>query len=228
MAKTSVIVFDLDDTLYSKSDVFYQTFCAFATPPIDPIALYQLYQDHSDVAFELFSSKQMSLINSHRMRIRDTFESLGLEIDDATIDAFRERYQYNLEHIQLPKEWQEGLQLLLDKGYTLALLTNGPTDHQSQKLHQLQLKQWITQENWFISETLGFKKPDIRCFQAVEAALPATEYWMVGDYVTNDVQGALNAGWNSIHFLGYRPSTSFEEASHLAYNANDVLQIITQ
>lgn len=227
MAKKSVIVFDLDDTLYSKSDVFYQTFTAFATPTISPLALYNLYQEHSDVAFELFSAHQLTLSESHFMRIRATFKSVGIDIDDDTIEQFRQHYQYNLDHIQLSQEWQETLAQLTADGYELAILTNGPTNHQLQKLYQLNLKHFIPKKYWYISETLGFKKPDRRAFAAVEHDFTDTDFWMVGDYLTNDVQGALNAGWHSIHYIGYRPATGEEPASHPASSPQEVYRIIT-
>ena len=32
--KIKAVIFDLDDTLYSKNEVFFKTFCQFATPTI--------------------------------------------------------------------------------------------------------------------------------------------------------------------------------------------------
>jgi putative hydrolase of the HAD superfamily len=51
----------------------------------------------------------------------------------------------------------------------------------------------------FVSSQLGFTKPSIEFFRAIEAELRLQphELLMVGDDVTNDIEGANRAGWHS-------------------------------
>lgn len=227
MANSAVIVFDLDDTLYSKSAVFFQTFHEFAPLSLDAESLYQLYQRHSDYAFELFSQQQISLEESQQLRIQKTFAQLGIQVTEATIEQFIQRYQDHLAHIQLTDEWQTVLNQLKQREFQLAILTNGPTQHQLNKLTQLGVGQWIPLENWFISETLGFKKPDLRCFQHLEKQLMADQFWMIGDDFTNDIQPTHQIGWKSIHFLKQTNTTLPQHQKPTASNPKEVLTIIT-
>ena len=73
MDKKIAVIFDLDDTLYSKSEVFFKTFCQFATPSIDAESLYSTYQKRSDEAFEKFSTGEITLSQSHQERVSNTF-----------------------------------------------------------------------------------------------------------------------------------------------------------
>ena len=53
-----------------------------------------------------------------------------------------------------------------------------------------------------ISDEIGIQKPDPRIFRYAEQATGATtdSTLMIGDNPTNDIQGALNAGWHAIYF----------------------------
>ena len=72
MDKKIAVIFDLDDTLYSKSEVFFKTFCQFATPSIDAESLYLTYQKRSDEAFENFLQEKSLFLN----RIKNEFPIL--------------------------------------------------------------------------------------------------------------------------------------------------------
>ncbi len=52
----------------------------------------------------------------------------------------------------------------------------------------------------FVSSRLGFTKPSIEFFRAIEAEtqLQPHQLLMVGDDITNDVKGANEAGWHSL------------------------------
>ena len=52
----------------------------------------------------------------------------------------------------------------------------------------------------FVSSRLGFTKPSIEFFRAIEAKLRLhpNQLLMVGDDVTNDIEGADQAGWHSL------------------------------
>ena len=88
MDKKIAVVFDLDDTLYSKSEVFFNAFCQFAAPTIDTKSLYLTYQKRSDEAFEKFSSGKITLSQSHQERVANTFKDVGIELSSEKILAF--------------------------------------------------------------------------------------------------------------------------------------------
>lgn len=200
--KTPILVFDLDDTLYSKQQVFltalkkcYPTF----TTDID---VYKVYQEKSEIAFELFTKGQITLEENHLSRVEGTLSALGLDSSRESVIRFKETYQYVMDHIELDKDWYHFFDKVSNHS-TLVLLTNGPTSHQSKKITSLGLKKWFQPSKVFISETTGVPKPQAEAFMNVERLFPdvrRNDFWMIGDDLTNDIEGAKNRDWNTIYF----------------------------
>ena len=200
--KTPILVFDLDDTLYSKQQVFltalkkcYPTF----TTDID---VYKVYQEKSEIAFELFTKGQITLEKNHLSRVESTLSALGLDSSKESVIHFKETYQYVMDHIELDKDWYHFFYKVSNRS-TLVLLTNGPTSHQSKKITSLGLAKWFDASRIFISETTGVPKPQAEAFMNVERLFPdvnRNDFWMIGDDLTNDIEGAKNRDWNTIYF----------------------------
>ena len=208
--KTPILVFDLDDTLYSKQQVFltalkkcYPTF----TTDID---VYKVYQEKSEIAFELFTKGQITLEENHLSRVEGTLSVLGLDSSKESVIHFKETYQYVMDHIELDEDWYHFFNKVSNHS-TLVLLTNGPTSHQSKKIASLGLEKWFDSSRVFISETTGVPKPQAEAFINVERLFPdvsAKDFWMIGDDLLNDIEGAKNRDWNTIYFkFGEEDST---------------------
>ena len=228
MDKKIAVIFDLDDTLYSKSEVFFKTFSQFATPSIDAESLYLTYQKRSDEAFEKFSAGEISLPQSHLERVSNTFKDVGIELSSEKIQAFIKAYQDTLNAITLSEEWIEVFQQCNKESYQIAILTNGPTNHQKNKLYQLNLSKWIPEDCWFISESIQAKKPSIQAFHHVESKISADEYFMVGDDIQTDITGAIQANWHPIQFIKYHQMEPGKLSCDVAKEPKDVFPIIQQ
>ena len=222
------MIFDLDDTLYSKSEVFFKTFSQFATPSIDAESLYLTYQKRSDEAFEKFSAGEISLSQSHLERVSNTFKDVGVELSSEKIQAFIKAYQDTLNAITLSEEWIEVFQQCNKESYQMAILTNGPTNHQKNKLYQLNLSKWIPEDFWFISESIQAKKPSIQAFHHVESKISADEYFMVGDDIQTDITGAIQANWHPIQFTKYHQMDAGKLSCDVAKEPKDVFPLIQQ
>mgnify|MGYP001694348001 FL=1 len=222
------MIFDLDDTLYSKNEVFFKTFCQFATPTIDAESLYLTYQKRSDEAFEKFSSGEITLSQSHLNRVYNTFKDVGIELTSEKIQAFIKAYKDNLNSITLSKEWIEVFQQCNKESYQIAILTNGPTDHQKDKLYQLNLSKWIPEDFWFISESIQVKKPSIQAFHHVESNISADEYFMIGDDIHTDIKGAIQANWHPIQFTKYHQMDAGNYSCDVAKEPKDIFPLIQQ
>lgn len=200
--KTPILVFDLDDTLYSKQQVFltalkkcYPTFPA-------TINTYKTYQHNSDIAFHYYSREKMTLEESHFYRIKSAFAELGIDSSKESVIRFKETYQYVMDHIELDKDWYHFFDKVSNHS-TLVLLTNGPTSHQSKKITSLGLAKWFDASRIFISETTGVPKPQAEAFMNVERLFPGVnknDFWMIGDDLVNDIKGAKTRDWNTIYF----------------------------
>lgn len=228
MDKKIAVIFDLDDTLYSKNEVFFKTFCQFATPTIDAESLYLTYQKRSDEAFEKFSSGEITLSQSHLNRVYNTFKDVGIELTSEKIQAFIKAYKDNLNSITLSKEWIEVFQQCNKESYQIAILTNGPTDHQKDKLYQLNLSKWIPEDFWFISESIQAKKPSIQAFHHVESNISADEYFMIGDDIHTDIKGAIQANWHPIQFTKYHQMNAENYSCDVAKEPKDIFPLIQQ
>ena len=228
MDKKIAVIFDLDDTLYSKSEVFFKTFSQFATPSIDAESLYLTYQKRSDEAFEKFSSGEISLSQSHQERVSNTFKDVGIELSSEKIQAFIKAYQDTLNAITLSEEWIEVFQQCNKESYQIAILTNGPTNHQKNKLYQLNLSKWIPEDFWFISESIQAKKPSIQAFHHVESKISADEYFMIGDDIKTDITGAIQANWHPIQFTKYHQMDAGKLSCDVAKEPKDVFPLIQQ
>ena len=91
------------------------------------------------------------------------------------------------------------LTALEERGYLLAVLTNGHFTQQRDKLAAIGLLEHV--EHLLAAADLPAFKPDARAFDALcqALALDASEVAYVGDDVRADAHGARDAGLQSIH-----------------------------
>lgn len=95
------------------------------------------------------------------------------------------------------------LELLQDlsKDYKLYLASNGISSIQRGRLSSAKIDEYIT--DTFISQEIGVNKPSKEyfdyCFSKIEGFRPE-EAIMIGDSLSSDIKGAVNAGIKSIWF----------------------------
>lgn len=83
----------------------------------------------------------------------------------------------------------------LSQRYRLYIVTNGIAYVQRKRLSSLPLQDCIVKS--YISEEIGYEKPDIRYFQAVLRDIPECDpatTLVVGDSLTSDMAGGVRAG----------------------------------
>jgi putative hydrolase of the HAD superfamily len=87
----------------------------------------------------------------------------------------------------------------------MAVLTNGNSEGQRKKTSALGLNRWIEEDRIFVRGEIGYHKPDIRAFRAVEerTGFGPRDTWYVGDSYESDVEGASRAGWHTV-WLNHR------------------------
>jgi len=112
------------------------------------------------------------------------------ELADHYARERRENYCFYPEALPLIAELREE--------YRLALVTNGPSDLQREKMAAIEIERWIPEV--YVSGELGVWKPQRAIFHHVLAALGCDpgEAVMVGDSATNDIAGAAGAGLRSV------------------------------
>jgi putative hydrolase of the HAD superfamily len=85
------------------------------------------------------------------------------------------------------------------------VVSNGTVQQQTRKLRHTGLDREVA--GWVISEGVGLRKPDPEIFRyaAAQAGLPLDGAWMIGDSVEADIEGACNAGLQSVWLHRGRP-----------------------
>ena len=85
--------------------------------------------------------------------------------------------------------------------YGLYIVTNGTASVQQGRIGSAGLRQWV--RDIFISEEIGFDKPNPAYFEACFARIPGLQRQktvIVGDSLSSDIQGGKNAGIGTIWF----------------------------
>ena len=87
----------------------------------------------------------------------------------------------------------------LEKEYHLCLITNGIANIQRERIRRTDTTRFF--RKIFISQEIGYAKPDKRFFDYVLATLGTDKEncIVIGDSLTSDIQGALNAGIESVY-----------------------------
>ena len=132
-------------------------------------------------------------------RFREFFEAIG--VDSTIAEDFNKDYQVALgDYIEFVDKAEELLRAQKGK-YTLAAVTNGTKIAQEKKLHLSGLD--LVFDAIFISENVGFEKPNKEYFDYVFEALEVTDkkdILLIGDSLTSDMKGGLVAGIDTCWF----------------------------
>lgn len=195
------IAFDLDDTLYEKSQplkkVFLELECSENT---SFNYFHKLFQVNSDIAFEKVRKGKWTLKESHIFRVKETLKQLDIFIDEEAAQSFQTLYEKNQQQIELSPFILDIIQFLQKKRIQTIIITNGPVDHQRNKVKNLGLDNYFDLEEIIVSAEEGVAKPNEQIFKIAENRFNLNKHktWYIGDDYANDIIGATHAGWHSI------------------------------
>lgn len=196
------IIFDVDETLYDMTQPFQRAFEDMWKEKykVDLYELYTVSRIHSDRVFDKVMAGEMTVDDAGVYRMQHAMHDFGFEITEKEAMEFQKVYRKHQKHLELSRTMEEILNYLKDQKITLGILTNGDTDHQMEKIRGMQLERWFSPDHIFVSDAIGYFKPDIHTFQYVEKSmgLNKKETWYIGDSIENDVEGAGGAGWHVI------------------------------
>jgi len=211
-----VIFFDLDDTLIAFDSVVAPAlekcandFCERYAPGFTKAELIDARKKAGNWYWSDPARAKAGRENMRQARrdvFRLTFESLGVT-DTRLADEVADYYTACHYDLICPfPRTVPTLEALRARGVRMALITNGASEGQREKLKRFDLERFF--EAVLISQEAGFDKPDPRIFlRALERMdVPAADAWMVGDSLAWDVAGARAAGifavWNDYRKAG--------------------------
>lgn len=158
-------------------------------------------------------------------RFKDFFAEYGLPEQNAVI--FNKNYQLDLgDKLVFIDGALEVLQKIKkSKKIRQFVVTNGLVANQKRKLEGQELKPIF--EYAFISDEVGFEKPNIEFFNAVfqkTGDIPKNQIMIVGDSLTSDIKGGNNAG---IKTCWFNPNGKTNNKSvQIDYEISDLRQLL--
>ena len=188
------LLLDLDDTILDFHKAEYiairKTLREFGIDPTE--AVCDLYREINLAHWKALEKKLITRERLMFSRFEQLFGQIGVPADPV---GCGKRYMDNLglEHDFLPGAF-EAVSSLYQK-YKLFLASNGTTDVQITRIADSKIAPFF--QDIFISEQMGADKPDIRFFEACFARIPGfdpSKTIIVGDSLSSDIQGGINAG----------------------------------
>ena len=201
------IFFDLDNTLwdFDKSSMlaFERVFEEFNLINYGiPSAkeFYKTYFVYNNLLWEQYRQGKIDKEFLKNERFRLPLEDYGI-YDECLANELGESYtDYAARLVALVPNTIEILTYLKEKNYKIHLITNGFLEVQSIKMQASNLDKYI--DKTFVSEVVGYKKPDHRIFyHAMKEVGGTTENCvMIGDDLSVDIIPAKEIGMPHIYF----------------------------
>jgi putative hydrolase of the HAD superfamily len=204
VAMISLVLFDLDDTLFAHRRAVEDGIVAYthglggALGALDAVAIPAHWNELEEVHYHRYLHGELDYAGQRRARVRGFLEPYGLTIED---DAEADRWfdAYFVEYQRAWKLHDDALPTLASLSHLrLGLITNGDLAFQTHKIRSLGLETLF--EHVVTSGELGFAKPDPRIFEHAASAFgvgPAAALY-VGDRLHTDAIGAVNAGLTGV------------------------------
>lgn len=228
--KYSAILFDLDDTLLD--------FCACETKALQKaltivdikisddewITIWQTYQPISSNYWQQKQSRSLSRQQVIAASLQDTFTALDYNFADSSRlaqiywDVFCHTACLNPEALPTIEA--------LSNYYQLGIVSNGYTDSQVFRLKASGLSNYF--QSVIISESVGYRKPSPEIFNIalMELAVKPSKTLFVGDSITHDYQGAINAGIDFCYYHNGVQSPSPKLDPQPQYTIKNMSQLI--
>lgn len=199
--KYTTVLFDADNTLldFSKSErmSLIQTMNDYGVSVTEENI--SIYVEINNGLWKQIEKKEITKPELKRIRFRRFFETIGFETE---ADAFEvnEHYLALLSNCGYTLDGATELcRKLCENGYNLYIVTNGIAKAQAQRLSKSGLMPYI--KDVFVSESVGYPKPMVEFFDYIFENLPEKDksrIVVVGDSLSSDIKGAMNAGLDSI------------------------------
>lgn len=203
-----VVWIDLDDTLWdfhSNSrialDGLYRDYCLDSHFPTSEDWI-ECYERHNTALWDKYNhgliEKPFLMVERFLRPLLEgghpQAKKLAAIFDTEYLDRLAECTRLIEGAVTLLKE-------LRARGWSTGILSNGFVEVQHRKIRNSGLTPYI--DYIVLSDDIGVNKPDVRLYRHAEevADVKAPDCLMIGDNLSTDIAGALNAGWRAIYFI---------------------------
>ena len=185
---------DLDDTILDFKKAEYiaigRTFEAMGLQPTEEIR--HRYHEINQAHWKMLEKGELTRDQVLVQRFERLFEEFGIAVDGVKVARTYEKF-LGQGHWFLPGAEEAVMEL--SKKYRLFLASNGTASVQKGRMTSANLYRWF--EKVFVSQEIGHNKPSKAYFDACFAQIPGFDRdkcLMVGDSLTSDILGGVNAG----------------------------------
>lgn len=220
-----VILWDIDGTLlnFKKSEKYAMRTC-FSMFGLGECSDEMLAR-YSEINHGYWKKLEAGVITKQEVlhgRFKDFFRTEGISFD--SVREFNDEYQLRLgDKAFFNDDGDQIVRRLRDKVKQYAV-TNGTYIAQTRKLEKSGLD--VLLDGVFISDQIGFEKPDLRFFEYVWQQIGhygRDEVLIVGDSLTSDMQGGNRAG---ILCCWYNPAgQGAPDSLKIDYTVNNLHQV---
>ncbi len=190
----TTLLMDADNTLLdftrSEHDAIAETFAHFGLPHDD--ATIAIYSEVNDAHWKMLERGEIEKKVLMWKRFEAFCARTGLEADPHALAA---DYLKTLSTKSYMIEGAPEVCAELAKKCRMYVITNGDKRVQQGRFTPSPLAKYF--DRVYISEEVGFEKPDIRYFEAVMKDIPDFDpaaTLVVGDSLTSDIRGGIRAG----------------------------------
>lgn len=194
------VLIDLDDTIFDfhaqEKLAMAQTLMSLGIPPTEETL--SLYHEINRLEWQRLERGETTRERLLTERFEKLFRAIGRNSDPALA---RKTYEGNLASGHVFVEGAEELLPQLTHEFEAYLVSNGTAHVQAGRLASAGIVPYF--KGVFISQTVGHNKPSKAFFDAVFAEIGEDkrgESIVVGDSLTSDILGAINAGLPSVWF----------------------------
>lgn len=194
------ILIDLDDTVYdfqkAENLAIRKTLSGFGILPTD--AVVKRYSEINKDCWRMLEDGTMTRDEILVERFRRLFSELSVDADS---DRVRISYEENLSECAYFVDGALEMINSLRGKYTIAIASNGTARVQDKRIEKGNIAELF--DYIFISERVGATKPSPLFFDSCLAAMGACnrdEVLILGDSLSSDIKGGINAGIHTCHF----------------------------
>ena len=183
---------------------------------------FALYKAVNDGVWKEYEQGKITKKQLMKVRFVRFLERLGLHAD---AEKLNEVYFEKLSHTGYLLEGASEFLPELKKRGRIFLITNGTPAAQYGRLESLGLRDFF--DGIFVSDEIGYAKPDRRFFEYVlkNAAIGRADCVVIGDSLSSDIAGAANAGIVSVW---YNPSGKPAAGVKPDYTAKSYADILAE
>jgi putative hydrolase of the HAD superfamily len=237
MASVDAVFFDLDETLLDDDRGWHVALAATCHeiagghPGVDESALHEAYAQNSERLWTTFGSapRTSAGLTSTRDLRRETWLSVLAPLGPSAVGLVEEILDAYETHPRANYTvFQEVPFLLRDLAgtYQLAVITNGPSEGQREKLTVTEMAGYF--DLILTSNDIGIGKPDAAIFRHALDKLDVrpANVWHVGDSLEADIAGARAAGLGAAVWMNRHCAKRPDDSPEPHHEIDSLLQLL--